>query len=122
VTLLHHVPVELVADQVLWELRQQVERISPRRLVMDNLSELEQAIGQDRCRNGALAALLGIGKSRGVTSLMAREIAQAVGPELDFSDTPLAVLAENVILLRHMEFRGELHRIVSVLKMRDKPL
>ena len=42
-----------------------------------------------------------------------------VGPELDFAGSPLEVLAENVILLRYVEFQGDLRRILSILKMRD---
>jgi len=29
------------------------------------------------------------------------------------------VLAENLLLMRYVEFRGDLYRIISVLKMRD---
>ena len=32
--------------------------------------------------------------------------------------TRLAVFAENLILLRHVEYRGEMRRILAVLKMR----
>jgi circadian clock protein KaiC len=46
-------------------------------------------------------------------------VAKVAGPELDFSDTPIAILCENLLLLRYVEFRGGIHRIVSVLKMRD---
>ena len=41
------------------------------------------------------------------------------GTELDFSSTPIAILGENLLLLRFVELRGRIHRILSVLKMRD---
>ena len=41
------------------------------------------------------------------------------GSELDFSDTPIAILGENLLLLRYVELQGRIHRILSVLKMRD---
>jgi len=37
----------------------------------------------------------------------------------DFSSTPIAILGENLLLLRFVELRGRIHRILSVLKMRD---
>jgi circadian clock protein KaiC len=41
------------------------------------------------------------------------------GPELDFSQAPLAAVAENLMLLRYVEYRYTLYRIFSILKMRD---
>jgi len=41
-----------------------------------------------------------------------------VGQELDLAGMPVSVLAENLLLLRSVEYRGELHRVISVLKMR----
>ena len=66
-----------------------------------------------------MATLVNLLRSKDITSLMTKEIPQIVGPELDFSDTPLAFLAENLVLLRFVEFRGELLRVISILKMRD---
>jgi circadian clock protein KaiC len=55
----------------------------------------------------------------GVTTLFTKEVAKIAGAELDFSDTPVGVLGENLLLLRYVELRGRVHRILSVLKMRD---
>jgi len=41
-----------------------------------------------------------------------------VGPELELAGTPLSVFAENLLLLRQVEYRGRLHRVLSVFKMR----
>ena len=46
-------------------------------------------------------------------------MAKVAGTELDLSDTPIAILGENLLLLRYVELRGRIHRILSVLKMRD---
>jgi len=40
------------------------------------------------------------------------------GPTLELRNTPLSVVAENLLLLRSVEYRGALHRVFSVLKMR----
>ncbi len=41
-----------------------------------------------------------------------------VTTQLDFSADTLAILAENVLLSQQLAYRGQLHRVLSVLKMR----
>jgi circadian clock protein KaiC len=55
----------------------------------------------------------------GITSLFTRKISKVIGPELDFSDSPLANIAENLLFLRHVELRGRLHRVLSILNLRN---
>jgi len=55
----------------------------------------------------------------GVTSLFTRKISKLVGPELDFSESPLANVAENLLFLRQVELRGRLHRVLSILNLRN---
>lgn len=121
VAIVHHAPVDLVVDQVLWEMRSQLEQLRPQRLVLDGSADLQQALGDGNRWAGLSASLAGVLRNTGVTALITKEVAQVVGPELDFSDTPLALLSENLLLFRHVEFRGELYRILSILKMRDSP-
>ncbi len=121
VEILYRSPVDLNVDEAIWELLDNVERARPRRLALDGVAELEQGILEERRKRGVMTSLAGLLRGRGATSLLTKEIAQVVGPELDFSDTPLAALAENLLLLRYVEFRGELFRILSILKMRDSP-
>jgi circadian clock protein KaiC len=60
-------------------------------------------------------------KKCGVTTLFTKEVSKLVGPEVDFSDTPITVVMENFLFLRFVELRSHLHRVLSVLKMRDSP-
>ena len=55
----------------------------------------------------------------GVTSIVVKEIPKVVGLDVDFSSTPFAVTAENLLLLRHIEIDGDVRRLLSVLKMRE---
>lgn len=119
VALLYRSPVDLVLDEATWELLEQVRAFAPRRLALDSICELEQAIAEEQRRRAYLAGLVGVLRQQEITSLVTREIAQVVGTELDFREAPLSVLAENVILFRQVEFRSELYRIVSILKARD---
>ena len=65
-----------------------------------------------------LAALIEALRMRGITALFTKEIHQVVAPELDFADNPISVMAENVLLLRKVEYEGGLHHVLSVIKMR----
>ena len=65
-----------------------------------------------------LATLIEALRMRGITALFTKEIHQVVAPELDFADNPISVMAENVLLLRKVEYEGGLHHVLSVIKMR----
>lgn len=118
IVLLHHSPVDLIADELSSRMIEAMTRLSPVRMVIDEISALEGALPGERKR-GYLARLVRWQRTLGVTSLIFKAVAQVIGPELDFSDTPLAVMAENLLLFRSVEFRGKLIRVLSVLKMAD---
>ena len=98
-----------------------LEQTGARRVIIDSILELERAVGessgQARVPN-YLAALLAALRTRGVTLLAIKETPKMVTTELDFSTDALSVLAENVLLLQQLAYRGRLHRVLSVLKMR----
>jgi len=57
-------------------------------------------------------------RTRRVTGLLVKETDKALTATLDFSADSLSVLAENVLLLQQLPFRGQLYRILSILKLR----
>jgi circadian clock protein KaiC len=119
VNVLRYVPVELQGDRVLSETWSAVERSGARRLVIDSLAEVERTLPSEQRRAQVMAQHVELGRTLGVTSLCMREKGQRFGPELDFSESSLELLAENVLLMRYAELEGQLHRILSILKMRN---
>lgn len=117
--LLYQPPTELEADELVHRVLELVARQGIQRLVIDGLTELELAITEEGRRRLFLAAFSAHLRTLGVTSLFTREVPKVAGPELDFNDTPTAVLGENLILLRYVEINGDIHRLLSILKMRD---
>jgi circadian clock protein KaiC len=115
--ILRQLPVELELDKVLHEVWAEIERTSATLLAFDSIAELEQVLSPQH-HEGALAVFVELLRARGVTAVFVRAAPQRVGPALDFADTALEVLAENVILLRHVELDGAPHRVLSILKMR----
>ena len=109
---------DLEADRVAELLREDVEARGVRRLVIDSASHLHRAMADPIRTLDFFVALVAYLRARNVTTYLPFEIAKVVGQELDFGDTPLSVLAEKLLLLRHPEYRGRLHRVISVLQMR----
>jgi len=112
-------PTEMEADILVDQVLAEIARLGARRLVIDGLAALEQSIADADRRQGFLTALSVRLRLAGVTTVFTKEVAKVAGTELDFSDTPIAILGENLLLLRYVEMRGRIHRILSVLKMRD---
>ncbi|NOK14838.1 ATPase domain-containing protein [Corallococcus exercitus] len=118
-TLRYVPPTEFEADVLVRDILRQVDALKIQRLVLDGLTDLELSIIDPARRRTFLASLAMRLRMRGITSLFTREVPKIVGTELDFNDAPIAILGENVLLLRYVELHGQMHRIMSVLKMRD---
>jgi circadian clock protein KaiC len=117
VGILQFATYDLEADAIVARLRQEVAQRGVRRLVVDSAFDLQRTIDPPR-QPGFLAALADCLRAVGVTTLFTYDVTTIVGPELTLTDTPLAALAENLILLRQVEYRGRLLRVLSILKMR----
>lgn len=114
-------PIEMNPDIVADRLLAALDRSRARRLVIDGIAELERAIARlsDASRIGDfVAALVEALHERQVTSLFLTEHPKVVAPAIDFSTDPISVVAENVLLLQQLRYQAELHRVLSVLKMR----
>ena len=117
--LLFKPPVEIEADDLIDGVLAELARLGAKRLVIDGLGTLELSVVDADRREMFFAALSSRLRVAGLTTLFTKEVAQVAGGELDFSTTPIAILGENLLLLRFVELRGRIHRILSVLKMRD---
>ena len=120
-TLLRLPPVELDADVVADRLLTALERMGAQRLVIDSIAELERTVahGGDPGRvDDYLAALVEALRAHRVTTLALKETAALVATDLAMSADTLTVLAENVVVLQHVTYCGQLRRVLSVPKMR----
>lgn len=114
-------PVELEPDIIAVHLLAAVDRIGARRVVIDSIGEIERTIvrsGDSGRVDEFLAALVVAMRQRGVTALYIKEHSTLLAPELAGATDALAVLAENVILMQHVGYQAELHRVLSVVKTR----
>ncbi len=120
-TVLRYDPLELDPDQIADRVLGVLDRTGAQRLVLDSLAELEAAVRErstgKRLRN-YLVALLSALRARGVTLLAVTETSAAIATDLGFAAEPMAVLAENVLLLQQIVEHGRLRRVLAVVKTR----
>ncbi len=107
------------ADSLVDRVLAEIARLGARRLVIDGLGALERSVADVDRRELFLGAVSVRLRLAGVTTVFTKEVPKIAGTDLDFSSTPIAILGENLLLLRFVELRGRIHRILSVLKMRN---
>ncbi len=110
---------ELDPDRVARLVREEIERRAIRRVVFDSVTELDRAFPEHVRAPDYFAALAHELRVRGATCYLTLDVSKVVGQELDLTDSAVAMLAENLILLRYVEYRGRLQRLLSILKMRS---
>lgn len=112
-------PLNVEGDDLIDDILRRVREMGAKRVVIDGLADLDASfVDRERVRP-ALTSLIVELRRAGVTSIFIKEVPKLAGTDLDFSDTPISVTAENLLFFRHIEWRGRLIRIASVLKMRE---
>jgi circadian clock protein KaiC len=111
-------PVELDLDAAAAAIRETVERLGVRRIVIDSVAELENAAHEPERFDDFLASLVGFMRGREVTTLMTREIPQIFGSDLSITSRGLSYIVDNILILRYVELAGQIRRAITVLKNR----
>ncbi len=113
-------PTDDLLDAYGEHLLRAVQRRKARRLFIDGLGAFQEAAGAESNRIGKfLTALMNEMRVLGVTTLYTLEVPDIMGPTIRTPIGDLSSLAENLILLRFVEMRSRLYRLISVLKVRD---
>jgi circadian clock protein KaiC len=114
-------PLGNLIDALAAELLEAVERRGVRRLFIDGLSGLERAAFYPARLGNFFTALTQELAAREVTTIFAVELPQLFGAAIELPFAGISAIAENVVLLRYTELNAQLHRTISILKMRDQP-
>jgi circadian clock protein KaiC len=111
-------PGELLLDEFTHDIRQEVETRGTEIVMLDGVTGYERAFqGED-----ATQQLVNIGRylrNMGVTGLFTNEVHQITG-EFRVTERRMSHLADSIVVLRHVEYRGELRKVIGVLKMRTR--
>ncbi len=111
-------PINGTADALAADLIAGVKARGVKRLFIDGLGGLRNALVYPAREPRFFGALFNELRALGVTTVAAEETRDLFGAEITASSELVAML-DNVVFLRHVEFRAQLRRLVSVVKMRE---
>jgi circadian clock protein KaiC len=112
-------PVETLPDAMAQEVLELVDAHHYRRVFFDGLEPFaRESMDPERCMR-FIAAFLNALRDREVTVLLTQQPHELFGTELRFPIRGVETLCDNLLFLRYLERDGRLHRVISVLKMRD---
>lgn len=112
-------PLDLSVDEMMQELIDGVERTGAKRLVIDSLAGFELALAPGfrtdfrESLYRMIFALTGIG----ITILSTLEMEENF-TKFPFSSHLISFLTDDIIRMRYVEVEGQLHKIMTVVKMR----
>jgi circadian clock protein KaiC len=109
-------PVDVNPDRITDIVLAELASGQVQRLIFDDIAVLLHELG-DRTRD-YFSALNDILYGMNITSLYLLEITPFERLRVDLTNTPLAILGDNVIVVQQYEIAGALRRLLAVLRMR----
>jgi circadian clock protein KaiC len=112
-------PIDLILDRTGSRILDAVRHRRIRRLVIDGLNALEIGAAFPERLTTFVTALLNELRALDVTTVVTAETRPLFATHVDVPTNGVSPMIENVFMLRHVEVRSQLHRLISVLKLRD---
>ncbi|WP_428542156.1 RAD55 family ATPase [Rhodopila sp.] len=119
VEILWHPVGEHILDELGHLLLDAVRRRNVKRLVIDGISVFQEAAVEPNRMVRFWSALSNELRALGVTTIYSVELQELAGPDFRAPMSGIASLGEVMILLRYVELRARLHRLISLLKVRE---
>jgi circadian clock protein KaiC len=119
VGIIHTRPLDLSIDEMLHEIVEAIHRLKARRLVIDSLSGFELALAptfREDFRE-SLYRMVAVLTGMGITMMMTAELEDSY-TDLRFSPHGTAFLTDAIIMQRYIELKGQLQRVMAVVKVR----
>ena len=111
-------PTEQFLDSVAEQILEVVYRNKVKRLFIDGVDGLMQAAAHPERFPVFFTALSNELRALGVSSAVSMETPFG-GPEFGLPPVGLSATVENIIFVRYVELRAQLHRLISILKIRE---
>lgn len=109
-------PLHFAPDEFARIVRQEVEQQHASIVMIDSISGYRVSLrGEDIVTH--LHALCKYLQNMGVAVLLVNEVRSVAG-EFQVSDVGLSYLADNIVFLRYLELKGEIRKVIGVLKKR----
>lgn len=112
-------PLEPTIDALAERMLATVDQHQIRRLFIDGLGGLQQAADYAERLPRFFAALSHELRARNVTTVVSTELETMFGPTVQVPIPGVSAVAENLLLLRYVELRSQLYRLLSIIKMRE---
>ncbi len=112
-------PLDLSVDEALHAILTAAKRLKATRVVIDSLSGFEVALAptfREDFRE-SLYRLVGTLTATGVTVFMTAEVVEGFS-DVRFTAEKVSFITDEIIIQRYIELKGELKRIMAVIKMR----
>jgi len=112
-------PLDLSVDEALHAILDAVGRVKAKRVVIDSLSGFEVALAptfREDFRE-SLYRLVGTLTATGVTVFMTAEVVEGFS-DVRFTAEKVSFITDEIIIQRYIELKGELRRVMAVIKMR----
>jgi circadian clock protein KaiC len=119
VGILHTRPLDLSIDETLHDIVEAIGRFKARRVVIDSLSGFELALAptfREEFRE-SLYRMVAVLTGMGITLMMTAELEDSY-VDLRFSPHGTAFLTDAIVMQRYIELKGQLQRIMAVVKVR----
>lgn len=113
-------PTELLADEEIERLLEMIEKHRIKRVVVDALEDVRQAVIPRSRELVVLASLANLLREKEVASVVLHDLQRIVGVSFDMPMAELSALMDNVLHLRAVEQKGEMSRLIAVLKVRAR--
>ncbi len=109
-------PLHLTPDEFAHKVRYEVEQQHAGIIMIDSIAGYGLSLRGDNVV-GHLHALCKYLQNMGVAVLLINEVESIIG-DFQVSDVGISYLADNIVFLRYLELRGELRKVIGVLKKR----
>jgi circadian clock protein KaiC len=113
-------PVEGVIDAVVERTLDAVDKHGTKRLCFDGLHGFRHRAEYPERVRPVFSAFGDELSRRGVTTVFTLETSELIGPTIELPIDGISGIADNIILLRHVEIRSDLAKVISVFKVRDR--
>lgn len=114
---LYNSPVEIQPDIHVARIREAVERVNAKRVLIDSIKDIEIATPDKVRYKDYIYSIVNEFKVKGVTLLLTNEIPEFFG-DFQLSEYGVSFISDNVILLRYVEIAGRMEHAINVLKVR----
>jgi circadian clock protein KaiC len=114
-------PLDLSVDETLYAIQSAVERKDARRVIIDSLTAMENALAPTFKLDYAesLYRLIGALTGNGITIMMTVETTTSYD-ELQFTPHAISFLTHDIVMLRYFESDGRLHTFAAIIKTRGR--